>query len=120
MKDMIEPDIQTKSIPTGSDVHLWLAVLDRAIRDLISLERFKDDPTVKDDPIFIYDYRSLRRWFRSTSMELGSFRWICSLVEIEPEWALQRLGQKMQIELAPKPMATKKPLPQTETRAKAA
>jgi hypothetical protein len=121
MQNIIDTDMQTKSIPTGSDVHLWLAVLDRAMRDLMSLERLRHDPNVLQDPIFIYDYHSLKRWFRSSSMELGSFCWICFLVEIEPEWALRKLGTKMQTELTPsKPIRHKKQLQFNNSRARAA
>ncbi|MBF0358106.1 MAG: hypothetical protein HQL70_05815 [Magnetococcales bacterium] len=102
MHEMIETEFQKKVTPSGSDVHLWLSVLDRAVRDLNSLKRFENDPVISEDPVYIYDFRSLKRWFRSTEMEIGSFRWICNLVEVDPVWALKKLEKQMGIKLIAK------------------
>lgn len=85
----------------NNDTHLWMAVMDRAVRDLIALERYRQDPKVMEDPVFRYDYRTLRRWFHSSSMEPGSFNWICSLVSIDPKWALKRLEERLKVGLVP-------------------
>ncbi|ABK46060.1 hypothetical protein Mmc1_3575 [Magnetococcus marinus MC-1] len=89
--------------PSGdnNDTHLWMAVMDRAVRDLVALERYRKDPAVVDDPVFRYDYRTLKKWFHSTSMEPGSFNWICSLVNIDPKWALRRLEERLEVCLLP-------------------
>ncbi len=79
----------------NNDVHLWMAVMDRAVRDLLALERHLQNPEIMNDPVFRYDYRTLRKWFRSTSMEPGSFSWICSLVDVDPAWALDRLKERL-------------------------
>jgi hypothetical protein len=102
MHEMIESENQKKAIPTGSDVHLWLSVLDRAVRDLISLKRFENDPVISEDPVYVYDFRSLKKWFRSTEMDIGSFRWICTLVEIDPVWALKKLEKQIEVKLLAK------------------
>ena len=47
------------------------------------------------DPVFRYDYRTLKKWFRSASLEPGSFGWICSLVDVDPQWALNRLRERL-------------------------
>ncbi|MBF0214532.1 MAG: hypothetical protein HQM00_13390, partial [Magnetococcales bacterium] len=70
---------------------------DRAVRDLVALERYRQDPAVMEDPVFRYDYRTLRKWFHSSSMEPGSFNWICSLVNIDPKWALNRLEERLKV-----------------------
>ncbi|MBF0612657.1 MAG: hypothetical protein G8345_02985 [Magnetococcales bacterium] len=85
----------------NNDTHLWMAVMDRAVRDLIALERYRQDPKVMEDPVFRYDYRTLKRWFHSSSMEPGSFNWICSLVSIDPKWALKRLEERLKVGLVP-------------------
>ena len=69
--------------------------MDRAVRDLVALERHLKDPKIMEDPVFRYDYRTLKKWFRSTSMEPGSFSWICSLVDVDPQWALNRLRDRL-------------------------
>lgn len=97
---VIEPDIQIDSTPQSNDITLWLTVMDRAVRDLVALERFRQDPSVLEDPVFVYDYRTLKEWFRSSSMEPGSFQWICSLVAIDPMWALQKLEKHTKTKLS--------------------
>jgi hypothetical protein len=92
-----------KRIHDNNDTHLWMAVMDRAVRDLVALERIrKETPEVIDDPVFRYDYRSVKKWFYSSSMEPGNFNWICSLVDIDPSWALARLEDRLQIGLTNK------------------
>ncbi|MEO5345162.1 MAG: hypothetical protein H7834_02140 [Magnetococcus sp. YQC-9] len=85
----------------NNDTHLWMAVMDRAVRDLVALERYRQDPAVMEDPVFRYDYRTLRKWFHSSSMEPGSFNWICSLVNIDPKWALNRLEERLKVSIGP-------------------
>ncbi|GAB0056107.1 hypothetical protein SIID45300_00411 [Candidatus Magnetaquicoccaceae bacterium FCR-1] len=85
----------------NNDTHLWMAVMDRAVRDLVALERYRQDPAVMEDPVFRYDYRTLRKWFHSSSMEPGSFNWICSLVNIDPKWALNRLEERLKVCIGP-------------------
>jgi hypothetical protein len=87
----------------NNDTHLWVAVMDRAVRDLIALEKFRQqDPEIVTDPVFRYDYRSLKKWFYASSMEPGNFNWICSLVDIDPKWAIAKLEEKLNIGLTQK------------------
>ena len=79
----------------SNDTQLWVAVLDRAVRDLVALEHHRQDPETMKDHVFRYEYRTLIKWFHSTSMEPGSFKWICSLVNIDQEWALKRLKERV-------------------------
>ncbi|MBF0448329.1 MAG: hypothetical protein HQL67_09030 [Magnetococcales bacterium] len=85
----------------NNDTHMWMAVMDRAVRDLVALEKYRQDPAVMEDPVFRYDYRTLKKWFHSSSMEPGSFNWICSLVNIDPKWALNRLEERLEVTLTP-------------------
>ncbi len=98
-----------KQIHDNNDTHLWMAVMDRAVRDLVALERFRrEDPQVLEDPVFRYDYRTLKKWFYSHSMEPGNFNWICSLVNIDPSWALARLEERLEISLTKKSQQSQK------------
>ncbi|MEO5367222.1 MAG: hypothetical protein H7831_12915 [Magnetococcus sp. WYHC-3] len=101
MRRSVVSDITEEPAFDNNDTHLWMAVLDRAVRDLVALERYRQDPGVMDDPVFRYDYRTLRKWFISPAMEPGSFSWICSLVNIDPKWAIRRLEDKLGVGLTP-------------------
>lgn len=101
MKKRVVSEIVEEQVIDNNDTHLWMAVMDRAVRDLVALERYKQDPKVMEDPVFRYDYRTLKRWFLSSSMEPGSFNWICSLVSIDPKWALRRLEERLSVGLTP-------------------
>lgn len=97
MNKSVVSEILHEPAVDNNDTHLWMAVMDRAVRDLVALERYRQDPTVMEDPVFRYDYRTLRKWFHSSSMEPGSFNWICSLVNIDPKWALNRLEERLKV-----------------------
>lgn len=101
MKSKVVSEFLEEQVLDNNDTHLWMAVMDRAVRDLVALERYRQDPKVMEDPVFRYDYRTLKRWFHSTSMEPGSFNWICSLVSIDPKWALKRLEERLNVGLIP-------------------
>ncbi|MBF0142480.1 MAG: hypothetical protein HQL57_00700 [Magnetococcales bacterium] len=101
MRKSVVSEIMNAPVFDNNDTHLWMAVMDRAVRDLVALERYRQDPTVMEDPVFRYDYRNLKKWFHSASMEPGSFNWICSLVNIDPKWALNRLQERLQVSLVP-------------------
>ena len=111
MRRSVVSDIVDSPVYDNNDTHLWMAVMDRAVRDLVALDRYRQDPNVMDDPVFRYDYRSLRKWFHSSSMEPGSFRWICSLVNIDPRWALRRLEQRLNVGLITDAKKARKPVP---------
>lgn len=97
MNKSVVSEILHEPAVDNNDTHLWMAVMDRAVRDLVALERYRQDPAVMEDPVFRYDYRTLRKWFHSSSMEPGSFNWICSLVNIDPKWALNRLEERLKV-----------------------
>ncbi len=97
MNKSVVSELMHEPAVDNNDTHLWMAVMDRAVRDLVALERYRQDPSVMEDPVFRYDYRTLRKWFHSSSMEPGSFNWICSLVNIDPKWALNRLEERLKV-----------------------
>ncbi|MEO5332943.1 MAG: hypothetical protein H7839_13040 [Magnetococcus sp. YQC-5] len=99
MNKSVVSELMHEPAVDNNDTHLWMAVMDRAVRDLVALERYRQDPAVMEDPVFRYDYRTLRKWFHSSSMEPGSFNWICSLVNIDPKWALNRLEERLKVSL---------------------
>ncbi|WP_130470451.1 hypothetical protein [Candidatus Magnetaquicoccus inordinatus] len=101
MKKSMVSEVISDAVCDNNDTHLWMAVMDRAVRDLVALERYRQDPAIMEDPVFRYDYRTLKKWFHSTSMEPGSFNWICSLVNIDPKWALNRLEDRLKVCLVP-------------------
>ncbi len=101
MKKSMISEAVGEAVYDNNDTHLWMAVMDRAVRDLVALEKYRQDPAVMEDPVFRYDYRTLKKWFRSSSMEPGSFNWICSLVNIDPKWALNRLEERLDVTLTP-------------------
>ncbi|MBF0294051.1 MAG: hypothetical protein HQL96_02590 [Magnetococcales bacterium] len=101
MNKSVVSEILHEPAVDNNDTHLWMAVMDRAVRDLVALERYRQDPAVMEDPVFRYDYRTLRKWFHSSSMEPGSFNWICSLVNIDPKWALNRLEDRLKVCIGP-------------------
>ena len=74
------------------ELNLWLAVLDRAVRDAeMLLDRAKADPSVMDDHVFYQDYLSLCRYFSSRSERIGGVQWICELVDVHPDKISTRL-----------------------------
>ena len=101
MKQSVSSEKVGEAVYDNNDTHLWMAVMDRAVRDLVALEKYRQDPAVMEDPVFRYDYRTLKKWFHSSSMEPGSFNWICSLVNIDPKWALNRLEDRLDVTLTP-------------------
>ena len=101
MKKSVASEAVGEAVFDNNDTHLWMAVMDRAVRDLVALEKYRQDPAVMEDPVFRYDYRTLKKWFHSSSMEPGSFNWICSLVNIDPKWALNRLEERLDVTLTP-------------------
>ncbi|MBF0401006.1 MAG: hypothetical protein HQL90_09590 [Magnetococcales bacterium] len=107
MKKSMVSDVVSDPVCDNNDTHLWMAVMDRAVRDLVALERYRQDPAIMEDPVFRYDYRTLKKWFHSTSMEPGSFNWICSLVNIDPKWALNRLEDRLKVCLVPESRRTR-------------
>jgi hypothetical protein len=92
--------------PTLSrDINLWMAVMDQAVKDYVTLEQYRLDPEISRDPDFIQEYESLTQWFQSSSMAHGSFNWICSVAQLDPEKTLTRLKLYKKVGLIPHTIA---------------
>jgi hypothetical protein len=60
---------------------LWRAVLDQAFKDA-------------EGRVGTYAHRKdAREWFRSTGKDIGTFLWICEVLDVDPEVTLARLDQ---------------------------
>jgi hypothetical protein len=77
----------------GSDITLWLAVLERAIRDVRGLI----NNASPNDPVWRADARSLLKWFYSESMEVGASAWICAVANMSHESLLKAQGSLLEI-----------------------
>ena len=76
-------------LPISSERRLWVAVLHRAIFDLMGVNIYGGNG----------HYRSMARdWIESTDRELGSFEWVCDQLELNAGWLrrglLEMAGKK--------------------------
>lgn len=61
---------------------LWTAVLDQAVRDA-------------QGSVTTYIQReSARAWLRSANQDVGSFLWVCSILDFDPHLFRNRLAEK--------------------------
>ena len=64
---------------------LWLAVLERAVHDLIGKISYADGKyqlQIQDDA---------RRWFKGTKKGIGTFLWICEQLDIDSQYYQSRV-----------------------------
>jgi hypothetical protein len=79
---------------TEPDVTLWIAVLNQAVRDAKALvQKVKTNPALWSNPLFRSEVIHLKRYFRSQSMEPGSFTFICDLMGMDPERAAKQINE---------------------------
>ena len=64
--------------PDRSLVNLAMGIMTQAIRDLIS-------PQKKLDKDWEEWQADAQHWFDSNEMDTGSFRWVCEVLEVNPE-----------------------------------
>ncbi|MBF0589165.1 MAG: hypothetical protein HQL53_08560 [Magnetococcales bacterium] len=75
-----------------AEKNLWIAVLDQAVEDAgVLAQKVCDEPDLWGLQPFRLEVRQLMRFFNGRSMELGSFRFICSLIECNPDHLRSRL-----------------------------
>ena len=74
---------------------LWAAILQRAVADARGLTR----PHPHEDSARIQ--ASAVKWFRSRSIEPGSFRFCCEVLDLSPSAVLEKVSQGAQIQLRP-------------------
>lgn len=91
---------------------LWMAVLEQAVKDARSLiRRARSDPELWNNPLFRSEVNALRRWFQAGSQQPGGFGFICDLMNMDAEHAVQRLDEKYLRHLMP---VTSHPVPQAD------
>ncbi len=73
------------------EVHLLLAVLERAVLDMKASTE-KPNP---QDVTWIRSRQEILNWFYSRSEQDFSFRGICILIDIDPNWAFESLAGKI-------------------------
>jgi hypothetical protein len=72
-------------LPQKACKKLWVAVLDRAIKDAL-----EEVPANESQPReFIV--QGAQAWFRSQSQRVGSFLWICAVLDLHPQLVRKRL-----------------------------
>ena len=78
-----------------AEKNLWVAVLKLAIDDAEALAiKVQANPELWNNPLFRTDARSLTGYFLEQSMEPGSFGFICSLMDVDPDRFAKRLHDK--------------------------
>ena len=81
---------------------LWVAVLAQAVRDADSLvKRVQKKPELWGNPLFRSEVRHLKQFFRSQSLVVGSFGFICGLMNVDRDQAAQCIEEKYLRHLVP-------------------
>ena len=87
---------------TRAEKNLWVAVLEQAINDSETLAfKVQDNPNLWDDPLFRADARELISYFQNRSTEMGSFGFICDLMDMDPGQAAKSIHEKYLRHLTP-------------------
>jgi hypothetical protein len=93
--NMLTPMEIEGSGATEPEMTLWIAVLNQAVRDAKALvQKVENDPALWSNPLFRSEVIHLKRYFRSQSMEPGSFTFICDLVGMDPEQAAKQINEQ--------------------------
>ena len=73
---------------------LWIAVLDRALRDTEALIGTAErKPDVWNDRILRSEVRQINAYFRRRSMEPGGFGFVCTLMDVDAGHAARRIDE---------------------------
>ncbi|MEO5334307.1 MAG: hypothetical protein H7839_20015 [Magnetococcus sp. YQC-5] len=93
---------ERKPSQTEPELALWIAVMHQAVRDAKSLLRMVGrDPLLWSNSKFRSEVRHLTEYFRTQSMEVGGFGFICDLVGLDPKQAVQQIEDKYLRHLVP-------------------
>ena len=80
---------------TEPELTLWIAVLNQAVKDAKALvQKVENDPTLWSNPLFRSEVIHLKRYFRSQSMEPGSFIFICDLMGMDHGKAAKQINEQ--------------------------
>jgi len=82
---MFQLDPVAIGLPISSERRLWVAVMYRAVFDLLGVN------TYGDGHYRLMLHHSARVWIESTNREPGSFEWICDQLEFNAGWLRCRL-----------------------------
>ena len=93
--NMLTPKEREGPGGTEPELTLWIAVLNQAVKDAKALvQKVENDPTLWSNPLFRSEVIHLKRYFRSQSMEPGSFIFICDFMGMDPEKAAKQINEK--------------------------
>ncbi len=67
---------------TGSYKRLWAAVLEQAVRDAHGSRTYH---IIAEEA---------RAWFRSKNEEVGSFIWVCRILDLDPSYVRTKVNQQ--------------------------
>ena len=91
--NMLTPTEISGPDATEPEMTLWIAVLNQAVKDAKALvQKVENDPDLWSNPLFRSEVIHLKRYFRSQSMEPGSFTFICDLVGMDPKQAAKQIN----------------------------
>jgi hypothetical protein len=106
--NMLTPTEISGPDATEPEMTLWIAVLNQAVKDAKALvQKVENDPDLWSNPLFRSEVIHLKRYFRSQSMEPGSFTFICDLMGMDPKQAAKQINE-MYLQHLIKPI-TKRP-----------
>ena len=92
--NMLTPMEIEGSGATEPEMTLWIAVLNQAVKDAKALvQKVENNPALWSNPLFRSEVIHLKRYFRSQSMEPGSFTFICDLMGMDPEQAAKQINE---------------------------
>lgn len=81
---------------------LWIAVLARAVRDIeLLLKEVQKKPELWTNHLFRSEVRHLKQYFRSQSLDVGSFGFVCDVVGVDPQKVAQCVEQQYLRHLVP-------------------
>ena len=93
--NMLTPTETAGPDATEPEMTLWIAVLNQAVKDAKALvQKLENDPDLWSNPLFRSEVIHLKRYFRSQSIEPGSFMFICDLMGIDPEKAAKQINEQ--------------------------
>jgi hypothetical protein len=76
----------------GAYGQLWLGVLQQAVADFEAGLNVERDS--KGAKALLDEHRRAARWFASHNDGVGSFKWICSIFDMNPEQARKQIAEK--------------------------
>ncbi|MBF0436926.1 MAG: hypothetical protein HQL77_16355 [Magnetococcales bacterium] len=77
------------------EIILWNAVLARTVNDArMLLKKLRQNPSIWDCYLFRAEVGYIKQYFHKKSMEPGGFGFICLILDLDPDWAANRIKKK--------------------------